>query len=425
MPGPLDGVRVLEFTEIIAGPFGGMLLGDMGADIIKIEPPWGEPWRFAQSFLPAESKTYMSLNRNKRSLTLDLRKPEGVEVVYKLIPDMDVVIINSRPDVPYNLGIDYETLSARNPRLIYCENTAFGRNGPHSYRPGYDIIAQAMSGLMASEDKLKDGVPQQVQSTAVADFATGISIAWAVCAALYSRERTGKGQKIETTLLGSALAVQTSRFLQVAAIDDEPRAEFMETLAHLKEAGAPYEQIHEYYREQFDSLRRHIRNIYYRTYQARDGVLAVGCLSDPLRKRLLDVLGLKDIRFESGYDPNNQEAQEFSECLNKKAEAIFRQKTVKEWLALLDKAGVPAGQVRFVEELVVDKQVTANDLVVELEHSLAGKLKMVGPFVKMSDTPLKAQSASPVLNEHSEKILRELGYSAEQIQRLRDEGITG
>ncbi|MCI0438350.1 MAG: CoA transferase, partial [Chloroflexi bacterium] len=126
MPGPLEGVKVLEFTEIIAGPFGGMLLGDMGADIIKVEPPWGEPWRFAQEFLPNESKTYISLNRNKRSLPLDLTRPQAREIVYELVPQMDVVIINSRPDVPYKLGIDYETLSARNPRLIYCENTAFG-----------------------------------------------------------------------------------------------------------------------------------------------------------------------------------------------------------------------------------------------------------------------------------------------------------
>ena len=206
MSGPLNGVRVLEFTEIIAGPFAGMMLSDMGADVIKVEPPWGEPWRFAQEFAPTESRRFISLNRGKRSLPLDLTRPEGLEIVYKLVPSMDAVIINARPDVPAKLGIDYETLSALNPRLIYCDNTAFGRQGPHSHRPGYDLIVQAMTGLMASEEKVADGVPQPIVSSAVADFTTGVAIAWGVCAALYNRERTGKGQKIETTLLGTALA---------------------------------------------------------------------------------------------------------------------------------------------------------------------------------------------------------------------------
>lgn len=424
MPGPLEGIRVLEFTEIIAGPFSGMLLGDMGADVIKVEPPWGEPWRFAFPFLPSESKTFMGLNRSKRSLTLDLTKPEGKEVIYRLIPDIDVVIINSRPDVPYNLGIDYETLSEKNPRIVYCENTAFGRNGPDSYRPGYDIIAQAMSGLMASEDKIKDGVPQQVQSTPVADFSTGITIAWGICAALFNRERTGKGQKIEATLLGTALAVQTSRFMQVDSIDDDNRQELLETLDALRLAGTPYEEIHAYYREFMDGRRFRGFNIYYRTYQTKNGVLAVGCLSDPLRKRMIDVLGLKDIRFQPDYDMHSEETKAFNERLTVQAEAKFMEKTVQEWLALLDNAGVPAGPVRFVEELIDDPQVKANDLVVELEHSLAGKVKMVGPILKMSETPLKAKNASPALGEHSNEILLEFGYTEEEIQHLREKGAT-
>lgn len=421
MPGPLDGVKVLEFTEIIAGPFGGMLLADMGADIIKVEPPWGEPWRIYQEFIPTESRTYISLNRGKRSLPLDLTRPEALEVVHRLVPQMDVVIINARPDVPYKLGIDYETLSARNPRLIYCENTAFGRKGPQSHRPGYDIIAQAMTGLMAAEGKVLGGVPQQIVSTAIADFASGIAIAWGVCAALYSRELTGKGQKIETTLLASALAVQTGRMLQVAAVDDEPRAAFLEALAELRARGAGYDEVLARYQE---LTPRPPGNIYYRTYQTRDGFLAVGCLSAPLRRRLANALGLDDIRFHPGYDPHSEEAKTFGEQLVKKAEELFRQKTVDEWLALLDKAGVPAGRVRFAEELINDEQVIANDLVVELEHSLAGKLKMVGPLIKMSATPLKARSASPALGEHTNEVLGALGYTAQEIQRLKDIGVT-
>ena len=172
MPGPLQGIKVLEFTEIIAGPLGGMLLSDMGADVIKIEPPWGDPWRMWAQFMPGESRQHLALNRGKRGITLDLSKPEARDIVYKLVPDMDVAIVNYRPGVPKNLGVDYATLSALNPGLVYCENTAFGAEGPDSQRRGYDIIVQALSGFMAAEGKLLDGVPQPLMSTAVADCAT-------------------------------------------------------------------------------------------------------------------------------------------------------------------------------------------------------------------------------------------------------------
>ena len=424
MPGALDGIKILEFTEIIAGPFGGMLLADMGADVIKIEPPWGDPWRHTFPIEPGESKTFMSLNRGKRSLPLDLTKQEGREVVYRLVPGVDVVIINYRPDVPYNLGIDYETLSAINPRLVYCENTAYGREGPHSQRPGYDIIAQAMTGLMASEDKIEDGVPQQVSSTPVADISTGIATAWSVCAALYQRERSGNGQKIETNLMASALAAQSTRFMEVERVDSEPRAEFYESLQIMKEAGVPYADIHAFYREHFDSRRGHSFSIYYRTYQAADGSLAVGCLSDPLRKRLIDLVGLHDIRFEPNHDPYSEETRLFYDKLNTQMEGIFKEKSVAEWLSILDAAGVPAGPVRFVEELVDDEQVSSNGLVVELEHSVVGKVKMVGPMVKMSETPLEPTLASPALGEHTSDVLLEHGYSPDQIEELREIGVT-
>ena len=424
MPGALAGIRILEFTEIIAGPFGGMLLADMGADVIKIEPPWGDPWRHVMPIEPGESKTFMSLNRGKRSLPLDLTKQEAREIVYRMVAHADVVIINYRPDVPYNLGIDYETLSAINPRLIYCENTAYGREGPHSQRPGYDIIAQAMTGLMASEDKIHDGVPQQVSSTPVADISTGISTAWSVCAALYHRERSGKGQKIETNLLASALAAQATRFMEVSRADAEPRAEFYESLQIMKDAGVPYADMHAYYREHFDSRRGRGFSIYYRTYQAADGVLAVGCLSDPLRKRLIDLVELRDIRFEPDHDPYSEETRLFYEELNAQMEEIFKQKSVSEWLRLLDDAGVPAGPVRFVEELVDDEQVTSNGLVVELNHSVVGKVKMVGPMLKMTETPLVPASASPALGEHTDEVLAQYGYTTEQIKDLREKGVT-
>ena len=422
MAGPLEGIKVLEFTQIIAGPFGGMMLADMGADVIKVEPVEGEPWRLALEFIPKESKTFMSLNRGKRSLPLDLARPEGVAIIHEMIPDIDVVVVNARPDVPAKLGIDYETLSAINPRLIYCDNTAFGRSGPDSYRPGYDLIIQAMSGLMAAEGKIKDGVPQLITSTAVADFATGIAIAWGVCAALFHRERTGRGQMVETTLLGTALGVQTGSFMEVDAFDAERRAEFLAVLNAMRESGASFEDMHQQYVQIVSPWRG--ANIYYRTYQARDGAMAVACLSDRLRKRVADVLGIDDPRFSPGYDPFDEETLARTEQLMRRAEALFLERSVDEWLETFDRVGVPAGPVRFAQEMLDDEQVRANGLSVELEHTLAGPVKMVGPIINMSETPLQARAASPALGEHTDDILSGMGYTQAQISALRANGVT-
>ena len=364
----------------------------------------------------------MSLNRGKRSLPLDMSTPEGVAIVHKMIPDVDAVVINARPDVPAKLSIDYERLSAINPRLIYCDNTAFGRSGPHSYRPGYDLIIQAMTGLMAAEGKIQDGVPRLITSTAIADYATGIAIAWGVCAALFHRERTGEGQRIDTSLLGSALAVQTGGFMEVDAFDRERREEFLLVLNAMREAGASYQEIDDQYQQMMNPFRR--GNVYYRTYQAKDGALAVACLSDRLRKRVADVLGLDDPRFGPGYDPFSEEAQTRGDELVAEAEALFREKTIEEWLQIWDSVGVPAGPVRFVQEMLNDEQVAANGLAVDLEHTLAGPVRMVGPMIQMSKTPLAARSASPALGEHTDDVLRESGYTESQIDALRANGVT-
>ena len=423
MAGPLAGVKILEFSEIIAAPFGGMLLADMGAEVIKVEPPWGDAWRLTPQFIPLESKPFISLNRGKRSLPLDLTRPQARQIVHKLVPQMDVVLVNYRPDVPAKLGIDYDPLSAINPRLIYCETTAFGSSGPDSYRPGYDIIVQAMSGLLAGDGKMVGGVPQPITATPLADFATGISIAWGVCGALYARERTGLGQKVEAALLDTALALQASRFLWVQAVDAEPRRDVLESLAAMRARGSGYEELYEVYAQ---ALPRTLgaENLYYRTYQTRNAVVAVGCLSDPLRRKLLDVLGLSDIRLDADYDPQSPQARDVGAELTRRAEELFRQRTAEEWLRVLDQAGVPAGPVRFVEELLEEPQVQANHLVVEQEHALAGRLKMVGPILKMDQTPLQAQRPSPALGQHTDEILSALGYSPQEVQHLREEGVT-
>jgi formyl-CoA transferase len=421
--GALKGVRVLEFSQIIAAPFCGMLLADMGADVIKVEPPDGEAWRLFAQFIPLESKTFISLNRGKKSLPLDINTPEARAIVHELVKEVDVVLLNYRPDVPARAGIDYETLSAINPRLVYCENTAFGRKGPDSYRPGYDIIIQAMSGLMASENKVVNGVPQVVSATAVADYATGTMMAYGIAAALFAREKTGRGQKVEAALLASALAVQTSSFTYIDAIDDAWLPKFLSDLQEARDAGATWDDMATLRMAAMPT--QAVGNIYYRTYKTKDSYLAVGCLSMSLRRKLAGVLSIDDPRIQNpNLDLTDETVRSTLTKLMEEVEAQFETKTTDEWLKILDAAGVPSGPVRFVQELFNDPQVRANDLVVELEHPLAGNLRMVGPTLKMSDTPAEVRASSPPLGQDTEEILSGLGYTAEQIEKLRAKGVT-
>ena len=220
MPGPLTGVRVLEFSQVIAAPFAGQLLAEFGADVLKVEPPEGESWRLQASFAPQESKSFQALNRGKRAMTLRLSEPRAQAIVHELLPGIDVVLINYRPDVPKKFGIDYASLAALRPDLIYADLTAFGRRGPWALRPGYDGVVQAVSGLMAGEGKLRDdGSPGTIVASAIADYATGMVLADAIITALYHRARTGEGQYIECSLLATALNLQGVQVMEHATAD--------------------------------------------------------------------------------------------------------------------------------------------------------------------------------------------------------------
>ena len=423
MPGPLDGVRVADFTEIIAGPLAGRLLADLGADVIKVEPPWGEPWRLTQRFTPTESRTFMTYNSGKRSLPLDLTSGPAKDILARLMPLMDVALVNYRPDVAAKLGVDYETLSQANPRLIYCELTAYGRQGPDAHRPGYDMIIQAMTGMIASETKTVDEVPSWVWSSPLVDTSAGICMAESVCAALFARERTGRGQKIETSLLASALTLMGARFLHVEALDQEMRERTLLEIEERRAAGASYDEL--VAASPGSRRREHHGNLYYRVYMAADGPIGVGCLSDALRRRLLDTLGLTDDAMEPGWDPNTPEAAAYSHSLEQTAEAFFRGKTSREWLEILEARGIPAGPVRFIEELFDDPQVLANGLVTEVTHSQEGPVKMVGPMARYGGTPLPPSRPSPALGEHSREILEWLGIDRASIDDWRDAGAVG
>ncbi|MDP9238247.1 MAG: CoA transferase [Chloroflexota bacterium] len=422
--GPLAGIKVLEFSEIIAGPFGGMLLADMGAEVIKVEPLHGDPWRAFQPLGLREGRGYISLNRGKRGMTVDLNAPEGREIIQKIAAGTDVVIINYRPDVAEKLGIDYIALSAINPRLIYCDNTAFGRRGPYAHRPGYDLIAQAITGLMSVEGRREESGVPLMNALPAADLSTGIAIAWGVCAALFARERSGRGQCISTTLMASALAIQNTRLMSIEATDTETRESALMRINELRQAGAPYKQQ----LEVFAGVRPVIGNIYYRCFQTADGFVAVGCLSTPLRVKLLGALKLEDWRV--GKRPEEVDVTDpgtiaFCKQLVKDAEALFASKTTDEWLAILDRAGVPAGPLKYTEELLEDPQVLENGYITSVDHPLMGPIRMAGPMIQMSETPLAARGASPTLGQHTDDVLRELGYDDARIDALREAGVLG
>ncbi|MXY85282.1 MAG: CoA transferase, partial [Chloroflexi bacterium] len=360
-------------------------------------------------------------NRGKRSLVLALRQPEAQAIVHRLVAEIDVVVINYRPDVAARLGLDYETLRAIRPDLIYVDNTAFGRQGPWSQRPGYDIVAQAVTGLMALDGKLDDnGTAPSPVSAPVADYGTGIVIALGVCAALFHRQQTGEGQMIETTLLNTALAMQGSSVMQLPLADELPEAK-MARINELRSEGAPYAELQEVYK---DRGAQGALNIYYRCFETRDGAVAIGALSASLWTKVRAALETDFLGFaDPNLDPTDPEQLAEATTRVREVEAHVRSRTTEYWLERFEAHGVPSGPIQFPEELADDPQIEANEMVVDLDHDLSGPQRQVGPLLKMSATPTAAQGSSPPLGRDTDDIVASAGYGSDEIADLRSRGI--
>lgn len=417
MTGPLAGIRVLEFSQIVAGPFAGVALSDFGADVVKVEPLEGESRRNSAAVVPNEGKYFQSLNRGKRSLTVDLSKPEGRAVIHRLVPAFDVVLINYRAGVPAKMGIDYATLRAINPRLIYASITGFGETGPYATRAGSDIVAQAYSGLMAAEAKVDDfGAPAPIISTTMIDRSSGLAAAMGICAALYHRERTGEGQELQVSLLQTALELQSDRVMREPVHDAVLRDPLVNELLAKRAGGAKYDELANVRKAQGPRFASH--RLYYGGYHTGAGAIVLGALTQHNRDTIRGIIDIHDPTDDRDFDAGAAGSKELIEEWRLRIQERLLSRTAEEWVSLFLEAGVPASVVQFAEELADDPQVIATGMMTELEHEMTGPQRVVGPLVRMSATPAEAKLAAPVLGGHSAEVLEAEGFSVEEIEAL-------
>ena len=428
MPGPLDGIKVLELTQIIAGPMCGVMLSDLGADVVKIESPQGDATRGVGQFMPHESKVFHVYNRGKRGIVLNLQSEQGRDVVHRMIGGFDVFLINARPGVAQRLGVDYDSLRSRNERLIYLQNTAYGPEGPSAGRAGADIIAQAYSGLMVGDEKMNEqGGPLQITATTPADYGAAWTSTVAVCAALFHRERTGSGQQIETSLLGAALTLQNFGIARLPVSDAIFLQPSLDDVQQVRERGGAYSEILEA-RTGVRSMIGAAFALYYGGYQTADGAIMLGCLTPLNRQQVraaIDVTEQDDPTDSDTFDPLDPASLEIVEQARANIAARFRSDTTANWIVKLDATGAPASQVNLPEDMVDDPQVQAIGGIADIEHPLTGPEQMVGPVYRMSASPPEASGPSPIFDGDSDDILREHGYSQEEIAALRDSGAVG
>jgi crotonobetainyl-CoA:carnitine CoA-transferase CaiB-like acyl-CoA transferase len=417
--GPLEGITVVEFGSFIAGPFAGQLLADMGADVIKIEPLTGDPWRHQNPFAPGESRVFLPLNRGVRSVSVDLKSAGGQDVLTRIIAAADAVVSNNRPDTAEALGIDYDSLAPLNPGLVYVEITAYGPKGPRAGMPGFDLIMQGFAGAIASEGKLTGGHPEPVWSSSYIDFSTAYAATAAVMAGIIERHRTGKGQRATTSLFANALAMQCMRLTRINEHPTPVQKWYDDEYPRLQADGTAYPDLQERYQQMVRPLEY---RCYYRAYRTKDGGLALGTLAFPARRRLLEFLGMQDPRVQDpGADSSSPELQELGRRLITEIENVFSTRTTAEWFKELRERDIPCEPVRFIEELVDDEQALANSYVIEVAHPAGVTYRTSGPVVRF-DGGMPEIKPSPLLGQHTGEVLKSAGYSDADVAELAAAG---
>lgn len=390
---PLSDLTVLDFSRILAGPYCTMLLGDLGAEVLKVEPPGGDDCRhWGPPFVEGESAYFLAVNRNKKSLCIDLKKESGRRIIHELLPGVDVLIENFRPGTMARLGLDYESLSPKHPSLVYCSVSGYGQTGPLSQRPGYDAVMQGEGGWMALTGE-PEGAPMKVGAS-LADIFTGMMASEGILASLYRREKSGKGEYIDVALFDSVMATLCYQAQGYLMTGDVPRR-----LGNRHSSLAPYE-----------------------TFETSDGHVIVGVGNDGLWRRFCQAAG-EGAPDEAKFATNERRVRHYDE-LRARLEPLFRSRSTSDWIALLEDSGIPVGRVRNVAQVFENPQAEARHMRLEVEHSKIGRLPLTGNPIKLSRSMEREHLPPPVLGEHNESVLRErLMMSEETLAALRDDGV--
>jgi len=406
MPGPLSHIRVLDLSRVLAGPWAGQNLADLGAEVIKIERPgagddsraFGPPWiKDREGRDTKDSAYYTSANRGKKSVTVNIARPEGQRIVGEFAKLSDVLIENYKyGDLP-RYGLGYDDLKKINPRLIYCSVTGFGQTGPYRERPGYDFMIQGMGGMMSvtgEPDEAPGGGPQRA-GVPVADIITGMYASIAICAALAHRAETGAGQHLDLALLDSQIALLAYQNTNYFATGKPPKR-----IGNLHPNIVPYQP-----------------------FRTKDGSVILACGNDNLYRKFCEAAEAPQLADDARFASNGKRVENRTE-LTRLLQALFAKKTTREWVELLEAAGVANGPINDVAQVFEEAQVKARGVRIELEHAVAGKLPLVASPMRFSATPLEYRLAPPVLGEHTDEVLRSvLKLGDAEIARLRAEGV--
>jgi crotonobetainyl-CoA:carnitine CoA-transferase CaiB-like acyl-CoA transferase len=393
---PLDDVTVLDLSHALAGPFASTMLGDFGARVIKIEPPTGDIARaWGPPFYGSEPSYVVGLHRNKQSVVIDFKHDEGKALFFKLVERADVVLENYRVGVIDKLGIGYEAAKARNPRIIYCSVSGFGQTGPYRDRAALDLILQAESGMMSVTGE--EGGRGVRAGVSIADMTAGMYAAYGIMLALHARTRTGRGQQIDVSMLEGQLSLLQTMVCAYLADGQVP-----------KPMGTAYKAL-----------------LPYQTFRTKSKDLALAVGSEKLWKDFCPLIGAPEMTNDPRWHNNGARGKN-RESLIARLQDIFLTKTYEEWEAILVPAGIPMGAINAIDQIVEHPQVKARNVLVDAEHPTAGKVKVVGPPVRLSETPGSVRGPAPLLGQHTGDVLREvLGLDAAEIARLRTIGALG
>jgi crotonobetainyl-CoA:carnitine CoA-transferase CaiB-like acyl-CoA transferase len=400
--GPLSHIRVLDLSRVLAGPWAGQNLADLGAEVIKVERPgvgddsraFGPPWvRDGQGKETKDSAYFTSANRGKKSITLNISVPQGQAIVRELARASDVLIENYKYGDLARYGLGYEDLRKENPRLIYCSVTGFGQSGPYRERPGYDFMIQGMGGMMSvtGEPEGSPGGGPQRAGVPIADIITGMYASIAICAALASRERTGAGQHLDLALLDSQIALLAYQNTNYFATGKPPRG-----IGNLHPNIVPYQP-----------------------FRTSDGAVILACGNDNLFRKFCEAAGCAGLVADARFASNGKRVENRAE-MTRLLQDIFLKKTTAQWVELLEAAGIPNGPINDLAQVFAEPQVKARGVKIELEHAAGAKLPLVASPMRFSGTPLEYRAAPPVLGQHTEEVLRDvLKKNEAEIARLR------